>query len=253
MQKARAGSQLARRPAHCCCEDTACDACQLKLNLPNREEVKMAEEQAKKPDHLKVVAEEELDEEEKEFRALRRDVPGVKGASDVGLISVSVGRQPTPKNEFYRTHKEFRPIVPMVNVEAGMDRHYIAVAPHMVEPLASIGITVTDHSLYLIVTPRGGLRIIPVIGPNTEGEQNEWARTKEVALIDGFDEWVRMYTDLENGAYKSFPAPVGRFGEPKWPEIKPAKIFRMGFRDKGRLLDSTEHVLFQKWAGRDRG
>jgi hypothetical protein len=72
-------------------------------------------------------------------------------------------------------------------------------------------------------------------------------------LIDGIDGWVRMYVDRENGAYKSFPAPAGRFGESRWPDLKPAKIFRMGFRDKGRLIDSTEHVLVQKWAGRDRG
>jgi hypothetical protein len=210
----------------------------------------MADE-VKKP-KLEVVSDEELDEEEKEFRALRRDLPGVKGAAEVGMISVSVGRQPTPKNEFFRTHKNFRPVVPLVDIEVGMDRHYIAVAPGMIEPLAGIGITVTDHVLYLIVTPRGGLRIIPVRGPNQDGEQNEYARTKETALIDGIDGWVRMYVDRENSAYKSFPAPAGRYGDPNWPELKPAKLFRMAFRDKGRLIDSTEHVLVQKWAGRDR-
>src|SRR5215467_13394607 len=118
-------------------------------------------DEAKKPD-LKLVPEEELDEEEKEFRALRRDIPGVKGAADIGMLTISVGRQPTPKNTFYRTHPTFRPIVPIVNVEVGMDRHFIAVMPNMVEPLAGMGITVTDCVLYLTVTPEGGLRIIPV-------------------------------------------------------------------------------------------
>ena len=205
------------------------------------------------PARPKLEVVEQLEDEEKEFRALRRDLPGVKGAGDIGLLTVSVGRQPTPKNEFYRTHPDFRPVVPLVDIEVGMDRHFIAVAPAMVEPLAGIGITVTDHVLYLIVTPRGGLRIIPVRCPNQDGEMNEYNRTKEAALIDGIDGWVRMYVDRENGAYKSFPAPAGRFGEPRWPDLKPAKIFRMGFRDKGRLIDSTDHVLVQKWAGRDRG
>jgi hypothetical protein len=200
---------------------------------------------------LELVPEEELDEEEREFRALRRDLPGVKGAAEVGMLTVSVGRQPTPKNEFYRTHPDFRPVVPLVNIEVGMDKHYIAVDPGMIEPLASIGIAVTDHLLYLTVTPRGGLRIIPICGPNADGEMNEYARTKETALIDGIGDWVRMYVDRENSAYKSFPAPAGRFGEPKWPELKHAKLFRMAFRDKGRLIDSTDHVLVQKWAGRD--
>jgi hypothetical protein len=219
----------------------------------NSKEGNMSDEQAKKPDHLKVVPEEELDEEEKEFRALRRDVPGVKGAADAGMLTISVGKQPTPKNTFYRTHKTFRPVVPIVNVEVGMDKHYIAVMPTMVEPLASMGITVADHTLYLTVTPEGGLRIIPVRGPNAEGEQNEWERTKEMALIEAMEAWFRMYTDRANNAYKNFPAPDGRYGDPNWPEIKPAKIIRMAFKDKGRLIDSIDHILVQKWAGRDKG
>jgi len=136
----------------------------------------MAEE-AKKPDHLKVVSEEELDEEEKEFRALRRDVPGVKGAAEVGMLTISVGRQPTPKNTYYRTHLTFRPVMALVNIEVGMDKHFIAVMPNMIEPLAEMGITTADHTLYLTVTPEGGLRVIPVRGANVEGEQNEWDRT----------------------------------------------------------------------------
>jgi hypothetical protein len=202
---------------------------------------------------LEVVPSEELDEEEDEFRRLRRDVPGVKGAGDVGITTISVGKQISPKNEFFRTYSDFRPVVPLVDIEVGMDKQYVAVSPDMVEPLASMGITVTDHTLYLTIIPSGGLRIIPVRGPDNEtGEQNEYNRTREVVLLDGVDGWVRMYTDRANQSYRSFPAPVGRYGEPNWPTIKHAKIFRLGFRDKGRLIDSTDHVLVQKWAGRDR-
>ena len=46
----------------------------------------------KKP-KLEVVAE-ELDEDEKEFRALRRDLPGVKGASAVGIVNINVSKSP---------------------------------------------------------------------------------------------------------------------------------------------------------------
>jgi hypothetical protein len=203
---------------------------------------------------LEVVSSEELDEEEEEFRRLRRDLPGVKGAADVGLIAIGVGKQPTPKNEFYRTNKDFRPIVPIVSVEAGLDKQFVAVDPAMVAPLVGLGIAVTDHTLYLIISPRGALKIIPVCGPDREtGEQNEWNRTKEIALLDGLDAWVRMYSDREGNCYRSYPAPVGRYGEPVWPTVKPAKIFRLAFRDRGRLIDSADHVLVQKWAGRDKG
>jgi hypothetical protein len=194
---------------------------------------------------------EELDEEEKEFCAMRRDLPGVKGASAIGIVSIGVAKLPG-KNEFFRTHPNFRPIVPIVNLEVGMEKHYFAVTDEMVEALAGIGITVSDHALYLTVTSRGAVKIVPVRQATPDGEQNEYDRTKEIGLIQGMTEWVRLYHDSENRCYKVFPAPVGRFANPIFPELKHAKIFRLAFRDKGRLIDSPEHSLFQKWAGRDK-
>jgi hypothetical protein len=116
------------------------------------------------PPKLEIVTDEQVDEDEAEFRKLRRDLPGVKGASAIGIVAIGVGKLPG-KNEFFR---------------------------------------------------------------------------------------VRLYTDQENKVYKVFSAPAGRFADPIWPELKPAKIFRLAFRDKGRLVDSVEHPLFKKWAARDR-
>ena len=140
------------------------------------------------------IPEEMLDADEAEFARLRRDIPGVKGASAV------------------------------------------------------IGINVSEHTLYLTVTPRGAVRIIPI----NNATDNEYTRTKEIGLLDGVDRWVRLYTDQENKTYKVFEAPSGRFAEPIWPALSHAKIFRLAFRDKGRLIDSPEHALFLKWAARDR-
>jgi hypothetical protein len=199
----------------------------------------------------KLVSSEELDEDEAEFRALRRDLPGAKGSSAVGIVSINVAKVPG-KNEFFRTHPDFCPTVRMVDLEVGMDRHYFAVTPNMVVALEGIGITASDHTLYLTVTAAGAVRVVPVRQAVGDMEQNEYARTKEIALADGRTQWVRLFTDLENHAYRVFPAPVGLFPDPVWPQLKQAKIFRLAFRDKGRLIDSTEHALFQKWAARDR-
>ena len=201
-----------------------------------------------KPD-LKVVSE-ELDEEEAEFRAMRRDLPGVKGASAAGIVTIAVNKTPG-KNEFFRTHPDFRPVVPIVDLEVGMEKQFFAVTDEMTATLAGIGITVTDHTLYLTITPRGALRIVPVRCAGADGEQNEYNRTKEIGLRDGVEKWVRLFTDQENRCYKVFPAPADRFADPVWPELKPAKIFRLAFRDKGRLVDSTEHPLYLKWSARD--
>ena len=204
----------------------------------------MADETAKPK--LSVVAE-ELDEDEREFQKLRRDLPGVKGASAIGIVSITVSKKP-PKNEFFRTNKDFLPTVPIVDLEVGMEQQFFAVTDDMVVALAGIGITVTDHRLYLIVSPEGAVRIVPV---NVESE-NDYDRTRETGLIQGMDEWVRLYTDRANKNYKVFPAPKERFPDPIWPELKPAKIFRLAFRDKGRMIDSNSHPLFLKWAARDK-
>jgi hypothetical protein len=211
------------------------------------EMVKKSEDEMTAP-KLEVVPRTEEDADEAEFRKLRRDLPGVKGASAAGVVSINVGKIPGT-NEFFRTHREFKPVVPLVNVEVGMEKQYFAVDDSMVVALAGIGITVTDHALYLTVTPRGGVKIIPI---NCTSD-NDYNRTKELGLIEGMSQWVRLYTDKENKVYKVFPAPAGRFAEPIWPVLKPAKIFRLAFRDKGRLVDSPDHPLFLKWAARDRG
>ena len=204
----------------------------------------MSEE--KKP-KLEVVTDEELDKDEAEFRKLRRDLPGVKGASAIGIVAIGVGKIPG-KNEFFRTHPEFRPVVSLVDVEVGMEKQFFAVDTDMVQALAGIGITVSEHILYLTLTPRGAVKIIPI----NSATDNEYTRTKEIGLLDGVEQWVRLFTDQENKVYKVFPAPAGRFADPIWPVLKPAKIFRLAFRDKGRLVDSPEHPLFKKWAARDK-
>jgi hypothetical protein len=210
----------------------------------------MADE-PKTPPQLKIVTDEELDEDEAEFRALRQDLPGVKGASAVGVVAIGVSKIPG-KNEFFRTHADFRPIVSVIDLEVGMERQFFVCTDEMVESLGSIGITVSPHRLYLTVTAEGAVRLVPVRCPDKDGDMNEYARTKEIGLLRGEKEWVRLYTDMKNKVYKVYSAPAGRFPDPIWPELKPAKIFRLAFRDRGRLIDSPEHELFKRWAARDK-
>ncbi len=210
-----------------------------------------SEERAESPGKLVTPGqEEELDEDEREFRALNKNIPGVKGSAAIGIVTIAVAKTPAPKNEFFRVHPDFRPTLAVVDLEVGMDRQFFAVTPSMENALGGIGITVTDHTLYLAVTPRGGVRIVPI--PVSQGEPNEYNRSKELSLIRAIDEWGRIYTDRENHCYMFFPAPAGRFSDPIWPQLKPAKINRLAFRDKGRLIDSVEHPVFKKWAARDK-
>ena len=190
-------------------------------------------------------------EEEQEFRRLQSGVAGVKGSAEAGLVTISVNKQPW-KNKFFRTSKEFRSGVNMVVFEKGLDKSFVIVDPCMVEPLEAIGIAVSDFRLYLIISPEGALRIIPVRCADKEGNVNAWSETMEHALIEGYDKWVRVFADMPNGSYRTFPAPPERYGAPNWPTIKPARIQRLAFGDRGLVIKAPDHVLFQKWAGRDR-
>jgi hypothetical protein len=221
-------------------------------NLPENNDHDKATETPKAPAPEKIIEEhkEQLDEDEKEFRALRRDVPNPGGAGVAGMQAISVDKAPK-KNAFIRVHPTFRPIVPIVVDEVRMDRHYYAVSPEMVGKLGEIGIKVANHILYLTINDNGGLRIVPIRCADEEGEQHEASRTKELGLIKAINAWHRLYWDEENGEYRAFPAPTDRYGDPVFPGLSDARIFRLGFRDKGRLIDSDEHPLFRKWAGRD--
>jgi hypothetical protein len=128
--------------------------------------------------------EEQLDDEEREFRALKRDLPGVKGGSAAGIVSVKVDKTPG-KNKFFRTLPDFRPIMRIVDTEVGMEKQFFAVTDEMVAALAGIGITVSDHTLYFTVTTDGNYRVIPVrIAEDAESE-NEFNRTREAGLLPG--------------------------------------------------------------------
>ena len=131
-----------------------------------------------------VPTKEELDEEEQEFRALRRDLPGVKGASAAGIVAISVGKTPA-KNEFFRAHHD----VPADRADRrsrgrdgeailrrhrrhgrGPERH----RHHRHRPRA-----VSDHHVARRHPHRAGA------AGQCDGEQNEYHRTKEIGLIQG--------------------------------------------------------------------
>jgi hypothetical protein len=191
----------------------------------------------------------DLDEDEAEFARLRRDLPNVAGAASLVISGIAVVKAP-PKNEFFRAWEHFHPIVDLVTDQVRLDQKFYAVDPGMREVLQSIGIAYAPHTLYLIMTTKRAFRVIPVRCPDADGDRNDYASSKELALRESVGAWLRIYTDMENASYRKFPAPLGRFPEPIWPELSAAKIFRLRFRDRGYLIDTPEHPRFIDWVGR---
>ena len=90
--------------------------------------------------------------------------------------------------------------------------------------------------------PDPGIACLTVVMPC----YNELATIDEVvrAVLDS--PAVRLFTDQENRCYKVFSAPADRFGDPQWPDLKPAKIFKLAFRDKGPAGRQPRASSFQK-------
>jgi hypothetical protein len=192
----------------------------------------------------------DLDEDERALRALRLDLPGGNVAPPNGIIALSVSNR-FPRREFFRTHPDYHPTMHVIDHAAGLDVEYHIVSPSMVPELASIGVDVLPHRIYIIMTTEGTIKLMPVRQADIDGSQNEWNRTREVVLLRGMTNWVRTISDRANGRYRVFRAPEGRFPDPLWPDLTLAKIIRLAFTDRGHLIDGPEHPLFRKWAARD--
>src|SRR5262249_49141736 len=153
-----------------------------------------------------------------------------------------------PKREFFRVHERNVTAFYMVDHVSGMDVEYHVVDKSMVSALASIKIDVATYRLYEMITADGALRLMPVRQADRDGNQNEWTKRKKVPLVAAMKAWVRVTSDRPNQRYRVFPAAVDRFPEPCWPDLTMAKLIKLGFTDRGRLINSPQHPLFQKWA-----
>jgi hypothetical protein len=192
---------------------------------------------------------EQLDADEAALRALRIDLPGTAG-TPTGIVSITVSNK-FPKLEFFRAHPANIWDMCMVDHVSGMDIEHYAVMPAMVSELASIGVDALPYRIFELITAEGALRLMPVRQADIDGSVNEWARTKQIACARAAKVWVRAVTDRANGRYRVFEAPEGRFHEPVFPDLSMAKLLRLAFTDRGRLIADAQHPLFLKWSARD--
>ena len=187
----------------------------------------------------------ELSEEELELRNLRIDIPG-GGSTGAGLTSISIAKTP-PREQFFRTHPTHVLELHMIESSQGTDVAFLAVLPKMVQPLIAISFRPNPYRLFLTITRDGVLRYVPVRLPG-DGEWNAWHESKQQVLVEAREAWVRMTAG--DGRYDRYLLEPGVFPDPSWPEISMPRLIRLAFRDRGRLIDSTEHPYFQKLIGR---
>jgi hypothetical protein len=191
---------------------------------------------------------ETLDEEEIELRNMRIDLRG-GGPTGAGLTAISVAKTPG-KESFFRTHPEHVLDTQLVTSARGLDISFLAVAPVMVNAMIAIAYPPQPHRLYLTITREGILRFVPVRLPD-DGDWNVWQESKELALLQARKTWVRLSTNMSEGRYQSFPLEENFYPDPVWPTPNLARLFRLAFRDRGRLIDSPQHPYYLKLIGRE--
>jgi hypothetical protein len=191
---------------------------------------------------------EQLDEEELELRNMRIDLPG-GGPTGAGLTAISVAKTPG-KESFFRTHPEHMLDTQLVTSARGLDVSFLAVAPVMVNAMIAIAYPPHPHRLYLTITREGILRFVPVRLPD-DGDWNVWQESKELALLQARKVWVRLATNTSEGRYQAFPLEEDVYPDPVWPTLNLARLFRLAFRGRGRLIDTLQHPYYLKLIGRE--
>jgi hypothetical protein len=188
-----------------------------------------------------------LDAEEKLLSEMRTDLPGRAGVPD-GVVAITVAHK-LPKDTFLRVNKPNTIAVRMYAKTVGMDTEYYAIHPSMWTAFASIDVTLANFRLYEILTHDGAHFVHPVRQADHGDSQNEYTRTKEIALETATTKWVRISTDKANKKYRVFPAAKDRFPDPLFPGYTPARLLKLCFADRGLLVDSAQHDLFKGLAG----
>jgi hypothetical protein len=106
---------------------------------------------------------EQLDDDEREFASVVRPMATVAGAAAAGTAVITVANNPG-RESWFRTHPTFRPVVDLVVRQDGKEKsdRFVLVKQEMVVALEEIGMATTLHTLYLTITDKGVLRVIPV-------------------------------------------------------------------------------------------
>jgi hypothetical protein len=155
------------------------------------------------------------------------------------LTTIRVGK-PT-KGQFFRVHPDADKTFDVYLYENGeKDGLYVvanAMVPHMED-------TVRLFRLLLAVTRHGDPFLWALRLPHKE--HDTWADSALAVAEVAKTHWTRRITEMANQCYTAQIA-KGELGEPEWPVTPFEELIELGF--KNRIIDSTDHILFQQLQG----
>jgi hypothetical protein len=90
----------------------------------------------------------------------------------------------------------------------------------------------------------------PVTLADSDGRQNDWhASMYDMLAEHGRGQWCRI--EAGDGGYNPEIAENASLTKPDWPEVKHfGEVLRIAFKKGGRVVDTVEHPLILRLAGR---
>ena len=201
----------------------------------NREDVKMTEDK-KKHDPF----------DPAQFRA-----PNTLDGSGDGIrrefTQIRIGKP--KKSSFFRSHADpaYRLPVNIIEYDSGMMKEEFLVMPTVTEAL----VEETKPKLLVLCVDKMGtpfLWLAPRQAEDGFQRTNLWNTSKLEALILSETKWVRMSSNMAEGAYTIHTSSSD--SEPDWPDLPLSELIKLGFGEE-RVIRDMNHPVVKRLLGRD--
>ena len=153
------------------------------------------------------------------------------------------------KSSFFRSHTDptYRLPVNIIEYDSGMMKEEFLVMPTVTEAL----VEETKPKLLVLCVDKMGIPFLWLAPRQAEDgfqRTNLWNTSKLEALILSETKWVRMSSNMAEGAYTIHTSSSD--SEPDWPDLPLSELIKLGFGEE-RVIRDMNHPVVKRLLGRD--
>lgn len=149
------------------------------------------------------------------------------------------------KQEWFRTHPEWRTPATILTDELDGGTHYLVTHSFR----EAVGSDAKSVELVACINRQGDVFLWPISIPGPDGRTNTWQDSARTASQKAGEMWVRMTANMAAGYYDlhALPENVGS-EEPAWPEdVALPELLEKAFT--GHLIDGPNHPVIRRLWG----
>lgn len=208
----------------------------------------MSEKDASENINFKRQVEEELDtQEDFELDQLRRSKDFDSEGLGVETVTTEIPVRKPKSQEFFKAHPDLSMKTAILEVEMeGVEGKYILTQDMQTHP--ELVQEVRPATLVPLITRQEVLILYPVKSPKPGESSNSWWDSAAKIIERAKKDWVRMYADMNVGAYQMKVA-TAENEEPNWPDMDMEEIVRKAF--DGKIISSDNHEVVKRLRGEE--